>query len=245
MCFVAAEVEQGCYLLDPQELKLPILHREEGRGQRTEPPDSDDDMTGSTVEHADRIFFQNPLHDYESVWWIAVWFVFHSEPEGVTEDVMEEARDRVYRNRSSSFFSGSFKTACRSLPEVLRPLGETLVEMKRLLVYAYTSFEESFDGSEMLDIFPNLRRCLQLLARRAQGLDVTTPGFRRTLNAEEVKQFDAVALGWEQRGEGQPKDAGDPSIRDGMLGKRTRTNSSPEIHVAKRGKFEDRLTVAS
>jgi len=90
----------------------------------------------------------------------------------------------------------------------------------------------------MLVIFPNFRGCL------VQGLAVTPPSLPRVLNAEEVKQFDALALGWERGGEGQPTDADHPPISpqtgDGMLGKRTRADSSSEIHrAAKRGKFED------
>jgi len=234
-CFVAIEVEEGHYLFDLQDSMI-REGSEAGRDPRTESLDSKDDT--------DRIFLQNPLHDYESIWWIAVWFVFYSKPEGVADDAMEEARDHVYWNRSATLLSDSIERARRSLPIVLKPLGEVLVKMKGLLVHAYKSFEKSFDGSEMLKIFPEVRGCLELLAKRAQGLVVTTPGFLRLSNVE-VEQFNATAFGWEREGgaERQPTDADRPYIGpqagDGMLGKRTRVDFSPDIHrAAKRGKFE-------
>ena len=50
---------------------------------------------------ADRIFHYNSLHDYESTWWIAVWFVFCCRPEGTTEEEMRKARDAVYESRAA------------------------------------------------------------------------------------------------------------------------------------------------
>ena len=117
----------------------------------------------------ERIFLQNPLHDVsESVWWIAIWFVFYSRPEEAADNVMEEARGKVYEDRSLLFLvAGAFRRACKLLPKVFEPLGEIPVKMNSLLADAYRSFERSFDCSKMLDIFPHLRRYLQLLVKRA------------------------------------------------------------------------------
>ena len=217
--------------------KPPNLRHEEG----SKLPDT-------TEEHTHRIFFYNPLHDYESVWWIAVWFVFCSRPEGVANDVMEKAREWLYKDRNITFLAPAvLKMVCGLLPRGFEPLSEILVEMHCLLVDAYKSFEKSFDGSKMLDVFPKFREWLQLLVERAQGLVATPCSFSPTLDAEEV--FDAIALGWERGEEGQATDS-DQSIGlqtgDDMLGKRTRVDSSSEIHrAAKRGKFEDEPTAES
>jgi len=129
-----------------------------------------DDGTESTIDHDSRIFLHNPLHDYESVWWIAVWFVFYCKPVGVADSVMEEARQEAVRSRTSTFVSGFVKRACSLLPPVLRPLGKVLVKMRHILVRAYWSFEESFDGSRMLSVFEELKPCLRNLVELAQGL---------------------------------------------------------------------------
>ena len=60
MHFTAIKVEKGKYLFHPIGHSKPII----------------------------RAFLHNPLHDYESVWWTAVLFIFSSKPKGVPEDVM-------------------------------------------------------------------------------------------------------------------------------------------------------------
>ena len=136
-----------------------------------------------TVNPTKRTFLHNPLHDYESVWWTAVWFVFHCKPNGVAGGVMEEARNDVFSNRSLTFLATGSEQAWELLPEVLQPLGKVLAEMKGILRDAYLSFEKSFDGSEMLLVFPKLRECLRRLVDGAQGLDVTPPVQPRKLGA--------------------------------------------------------------
>jgi len=161
---------------------------------------------------------------------------------------MEKAQELLYKDRTVTFIAPAIlRAACRLLPKGLEPLAEILVEMCYLLVDAYKSFEKSFDGSKMLDIFPKFREWLQLLVERAQGLVAMPCSFSPTLDAEEV--FDAIALGWERGEEGEATDS-DQSIGlqtgDDMLGKRTRVDSSSEIHrAAKRGKIEDEPTAES
>ena len=55
-----------------------------------------------------RIWLHNPLHDYESIWWIAVWFLFTSNPEGVDENDM--------RNTHSAVFGDHFLEAGSGMP---------------------------------------------------------------------------------------------------------------------------------
>jgi len=219
-------------------------------------PKSGDDGTKSTIDHYSRIFLHNPLHDYESVWWIAVWFVFHCKPAGVADSVMEEARWEVDRDRILTLSLASvIRRACRLLPPVLRPLGEVLVRMRRILVRAYRSFEESFDGSGMLSVFEELKPCLQNLAELARGLVVAPPVLPRKLNIEEL-EFGAAALEgkWGQWGQqaieqggagGSPMAVDDPSVgaeQDSVLGKRRRADSLPQVDSVLREKPEHEAT---
>ena len=83
---------------------------------------------------------------------------------------METAHEQVYQNRTLTFMQNGLREAVRLLPEVLRPLGKILAKMKRTLITAYKSFEETFDGSRMSLVFEELRPLLVLLEERAKGL---------------------------------------------------------------------------
>jgi len=200
-----------------------------------------------------RIFLHNPLHDYESVWWIAVWFVFHCEPEGVAKHVMERARNVVYRDRFETLRGGGVDHASMFLPVALQPLCEVLVKIGDTLIDAYESFEGSFDGSKMLLVFEELRGHLLVLEERAKGLAIKSPTQSRTLDAEEMEQFDVFALE-EKRGRqtvehdggagGQPTVANDPSTgvqhEDVVLGKRARADLSSEADCVLRSRTNQR-----
>jgi len=154
--------------------------------------DDIEDAIQLAVHQDKRTFLHNPLHDYESIWWIAVWLVFCCKSHGVADGVMKRARDEVYKNRVVTFLGGGFDEICDRLPAVLQPLGEVLMVMKNALIRAYTSFEDSFDGSGMLLVFSKLREYLLLLENLAQSLTVKSPIQNRKLNMEGVEQFDAV-----------------------------------------------------
>ena len=143
---------------------------------------------------------------------------------------------------------GSFSRICGALPSVLRPLGEVLVAMKKLLTRAYASFEDSFDGSRMLLVFSELRKGLLFLENRAQSLTVESPIQNRKLNTERVEQFDAITLreeqGWwggqvvehKERVGGQLTSIDDPidaEKEDSTLGKRRADLPSKEDRVLK------------
>jgi len=97
--------------------------------------------------------WMNQLHDYESLWWIAVWFVICCKPEGVAEHAMKQTYDEAYGDRLTTLRCGGNHRACRLLPQVVEPLAEVLGDMGDDLVRAYDSFEDSFDGSETLLVF--------------------------------------------------------------------------------------------
>lgn len=176
--------------------------------------------TELTIKHTDRIWFHNPLHDYESIWWIAVWAIFSSKPKGVSDDVMKKARHGVYLDRSAAFTSATITQACKLLPDELQPLGEVLVQMNIILVNAYRSFEESFDGSKMLDVFAELMPRLQDLEKLAQNLDVK-PKILGGRSEAGKAEFDVVALDEEQSVVAEPGGS--------MLGKRRRADPPPQL----------------
>jgi len=230
---MAVEVGEGDYLFLPplkidsesSSSRLPIPGREEGGGREAGPESHGDPPTsGETI---DRVFIYNPLHDYESVWWTAVWFVFHCKPEGVADGVMEKARRTLYENRNTAFANNRFLRIRKLLPPVLQPLAQVLAEMMTILVDAYRSFEESFDGSEMLLVFERLEPRLKDLVGLAQNLVVASPVMRRKLEevALEVERG-RQAMGQEGEAEGQQMAVDDPSVdvETEVLGKRGRTD---------------------
>ena len=248
---MAIEVEEGQYAFSPSRGSVRPGSRK-GSDQKAE-LSKDGKAVNEPIAPVKRIFLQNPLHDYESVWWIVIWFVFYCEPEGVSKHVMELARHEVYRNRYATLLGGAIAQAYHFLPAVLRPLGEVLVEIRYILTEAYKSFEESFDGSEMLLVFEELRNHLLTLEERAKGLAVKSPIQSRTLGVEGMEQFDLVPFEEEQDWRmaeheggagGQPPVADDPStdvqLEDTVLGKRTRADPPPKVDRVLRPKTNQR-----
>jgi len=187
--------------------------------ERAKSPNGEDRAIGSTQNPTKRTFLHNPLHDYESVWWVAVWFVVYCELDGVADEVMERVRYETYKSRFLTFGMGRIIQICALLPPALRPLGEVLVKMRDILVCAYRSFEETFDTSKTLLVVHELKKCLEVLKQRSHGLDIKPPAVPRTL--KEVGWLDAPGPE-----EGQSKRGQDV---DSVLGKRARDDSSQTI----------------
>jgi len=225
---MAVEVKGGRYLFLP-----PVVAEDLGDLEIMDDLIQDDwtkggdgeQVAGSPNDYYDaprpprRIFLRNHLHDYESVWWVAVWFVFCCKLGTEDDGVLERLRYEVYEDRSLMFVTGEIVEVCKLLPAALQPLGQVLVKMRNILVCAYRSFEESFDASGMLLIFQKLRVCLKALAERSRGLDVKPPVVMRRL--EEVEWFDAVEF---EGGQSQRAREG-----DSVLGKRVHDDSSPGV----------------
>jgi hypothetical protein len=198
-----------------------------------------------------RTWLHNPLHDYESIWWIAVWFVFHSSPNGVAEDVMEKARSELYKDRTVTFAMSGFNSALLALPKELRDLGQVLNAMRVVLVKACISFEKTFEGSKMLDVYQDLRPHLEGMVDAARGLTARPKNLGGRL--KEETGFIVAAPGEEdqqtaERGEeAQRVEDDDPFLgsdvgesRDSELRKRKRISlESPLETHARRKKFDD------
>lgn len=133
------------------------------------------DINPPNINPSDRIFLHNPLHDYESVWWMAVWFVFNCKLEGEDDNDLKRARDNTYRSRELAVVGSNFTKTCDNLPQAIQPLGSQLVQMRNKLIAAYRSFETSFNGSNMLQTAHDLKICLKDLREKARNVNATVP----------------------------------------------------------------------
>lgn len=114
----------------------------------------------------ERIFLYNPLHDYESIWWIAVWFVRQCNLQGLPTP--EPSRQSLFRTeRTFQDYFGKLSPTSK--------LVSPLEKMRRCLVDAFASFEKFFDGSKMLSIAGDLKDCLKQLKVIAEKLELELP----------------------------------------------------------------------
>ena len=227
--FIAAEVEEGNYMFFPSHQSV---HSDSRKGSdQGAKLSGGGEAVSKTVPPTKRIFLHNPLHDYESIWWIVIWFIFSCEPEGVSKRTMVRARNKVYKNRSATLQGRGINHACELLPTVLQPLGKILVEIKDTLIYAYQSFEETFDGSEMLLVFGELRGHLLALEEQAKGLTPKLPTKSQRLESNPAHKEGQGQQGQQvaeySRGTGdQPADVDNPftdsQAGGSLLGKRGR-----------------------
>ena len=130
-----------------------------------------------------RIFLYTPLHDYESVWWIATWIIFRCRPKSLDPDELdyltqlrESSMVRIFDDKTDRehtiMVPGVFSTLKRSLPPILHPLFEILEVFRQELVRVYQEYEEPFDGSAILRNVECFHLCLEELARAATQVEI-------------------------------------------------------------------------
>jgi len=130
-----------------------------------------------------RIFLYTPLHDYESVWWIATWVLFRCQPKSLNSeepDQLTQPREpsalRIFDDKTDRehtiMVPGVFLTLKRSLPRILHPLFEILEVFREELVRVYREYEESFDGSIILQNVGSFHLCLEELAKAAAQVEI-------------------------------------------------------------------------
>ncbi|KAF9783769.1 hypothetical protein BJ322DRAFT_1066990 [Thelephora terrestris] len=144
---------------------------------------------GSSTDH--RIFLYNPLHDYESIWWMAVWFVFNSKIDlnGSTRSASDSLQETLHKNRSGTFRSpGLFQQACKRLPAELEDICLWLDWMRETLCSAYHEFEMTFDGSDMLSVVADLREGLERIEGLARNVNTALPEVRMNRTRNEADQ---------------------------------------------------------
>ena len=130
-----------------------------------------------------RIFLYTPLHDYESVWWIATWALFRCQPKSVDSEELDRLTQlrefsmaRIFDDKTDRehaiMVPGVFLTLKPSLPRILHPLFEILEVFRQELVRVYQEYEESFDGSIILRNVEPFHLCLEELARAATQVEI-------------------------------------------------------------------------
>ena len=117
-----------------------------------------------------RVFLYTPLHDYESVWWIAAWVVFSCTLETAQND--GRARDALLTDRASFAELEDIMDHGQLLPKELHSLVKILDEMRYTLVRGYYAYEKNFDGTNMLDVVPSLIGHLEDLAKAAETIEI-------------------------------------------------------------------------
>jgi len=172
--FTAIEVAFGRYLFSsedstPQKAMDSLL-------QEADPnPHTGKENPGGKPK---RIFLHNPLHDYESVWWIATWTLFGCQPKSLepegSEDRRMRAMEEIFGNHRTTVMvvGGPFESYKESLPDALHPLFDALEVFRGVLTMAYQDYEKSFDGSTILSKTENFRKCLTVLAERADKVEL-------------------------------------------------------------------------
>ncbi len=104
-------------------------------------------------------FRYNPLHDLESLWWIAVYFIFTTEVKNYANmDEKGKARQRRLDEHVLKLFCNfthrkldmmdswneRFSTRCQSLHPSIRPIGEDLERARILLATTYRQCEKKY-----------------------------------------------------------------------------------------------------
>lgn len=99
-------------------------------------------------------FRYNPLHDLESLWWIAIYFVFNREVDTDVDDSDQAAERREAKCRAANGLFQSddtryltmtedgFEDYLRYLHPTTRPIGSQLNDLRRKLAAAYRNAEE-------------------------------------------------------------------------------------------------------
>jgi hypothetical protein len=95
-------------------------------------------------------FTYNPLHDLESIWWIATFFIFqHFTMGGHDRQQLDKAVDELFPTTQLSFRNAAFTSQPRYeqmigyLPTGLQKHGQKLDMVRRELVHAYRSAESN------------------------------------------------------------------------------------------------------
>ncbi|KAL5479060.1 hypothetical protein ACEPAI_2348 [Sanghuangporus weigelae] len=125
-----------------------------------------EDLAKLREERLPPSFFHNDLHDLESLWWIAIWELFHrsSSFQKSNTDAYDSERDEQRRLAALELFPRSSKTTSRTLflqvnfhyhgyllwlPDHLRNIKAALDTIRTTLVHKYVRFEAAFPNIRM------------------------------------------------------------------------------------------------
>ena len=185
---MAVEVDQQKYLFPPAP-SLP-------------PSPSSDSSSADSLPQDPKIrpgFHYNPLHDLESLWWNAVWFILNREIDAdadgtFSRDLQERTAHRIsamklfceQKERWNAFYDRhGFPHRLRCLHPVLKDISKILNEMQWSLRREYVRVEQSVvDMSPSLvdELGDSMRKQLEKVVAILQDRDIIVrrfdPGFR-------------------------------------------------------------------
>lgn len=168
--FMAVEVDERAYLFQEASQKNKDAEFDKSQWAAAKkdiagnkPPSSSSEAGHSESESyvappsTTRPFFYNPLHDLESIWWIAVYFVINKETglptaesvdyADLTEDQRKYARSLFYGSAARGYAMRSSADALidhhlRDLPIHLSTIAEQLIKLRKILCNRYREIEK-------------------------------------------------------------------------------------------------------
>ncbi|KAJ3555678.1 hypothetical protein NM688_g2446 [Phlebia brevispora] len=199
--FIALEVKFGNYLFLP-EPKIPNIlegcppgfdvakfyaenEEREARGEEPLPFPGIIDLD-SIVPPPD--FSYNPLHDLESLWWIAAFFIITRTVEGA-EDATKKATQRMEAQRKLAYdlFSGRtkrydviqkkdyFMTSLSCLHPSLRKVAKLVESAREHLVTGYITTEKNLDPENLEikhDVYTAFQTCFDAISSKLKDRDI-------------------------------------------------------------------------
>ncbi|KAJ3557294.1 hypothetical protein NM688_g1548 [Phlebia brevispora] len=167
--FMAVEVDEQEYLFPQERLpsrdssnqNRPLALSEEASSRDV--PLKSPSKEHSSAEYKPPDFHYNPLHDLESLWWVAVHFLFTKEAIDNLKErskepgagVSEEQRlyaDKFFTNRngrgSAMLLSHAFAKAVKALHPSLRGAGAILEDIRQKIVASYREAESDLSSIE-------------------------------------------------------------------------------------------------
>ncbi|KAF7795018.1 hypothetical protein EIP86_006162 [Pleurotus ostreatoroseus] len=204
--FMSVEAKAGEYYFLPQPPRLPPDPMDEERralieeniarmyrGEKPLPrPKPSPNVTLSRPRPSYPEFHYNYLHDLESLWWVAVYFVVHqdqsTDDDQYYRNQIRAAQDLFYygsKRYGTMKLSGSFAGLVRGLHPSLQELGSWLEAARCALVNAYRSLEETLQDYEVdATVHGGLLSGLWSIAALLQaGSDLTVRPLKYTLHS--------------------------------------------------------------
>ena len=133
-----------------------------------------------------RIFLYNPLHDYESIWWVALGFVFCCNPEGLSDKKMKRGRQKIFDPAKNPM--RRIESIDEYLPPTLATLAHELNSVRETFREAHKAFEAAFDASEMLSVAAVLKEHLDKLKAAAGPINAPLSKVLSKRTRDEVDQ---------------------------------------------------------
>ena len=132
-------------------------------------------------------FFHNHLHDLESLWWVAVWVVFHNHiSEAEPSFTLPDAKRRLDQTRKlfpptsdnttrrNGFQTQAFLKTCAGLPNDRKAIYKSLDHLRHFLIDDYESIEARYPfidlNASQVDIYGMFTKIFTTIKTHSDGL---------------------------------------------------------------------------